>query len=172
MMNLPQFPHDLLDRILRLLDVESLLALRQTSKWMRILCSEEPIWMQVAIQTASAVSEFEWKGNWFSTALDSWYKDHKRGSVIKEVTKEQNWSGIVLNETVFSEFLYRRWYRSHVTLLEFVPSSSEISNLARFSAKDLVRSDFVQKFDQDRKPVMLTDLPEFNTCEISGVSLL
>jgi len=170
-MNLPQFPHDSLDRILRLLDVESLLALRQTSKWMRVLCSEESIWMQVAIQTASAVSDFEWKGNWFSTALDSWYKGLKERSLVKDINKEQNWSGIALNETVFSDFLYRRWYRSHVTLLEFVPSIG-VDSLPRVTAKDLVGSDFVQKFDQGRKPVVLTYLPEFNTREILGVFLL
>lgn len=124
--------------------------------------------MQVATLSASAVSKFEWKGNWFKTALESWSKGHERVSLTKEENKEQNWCSIALNEMVSSDFLYRRWYRSHMTLLEFVPSS-EVSSLPRFTGKDLIKSDFMSKFDQDRKPVILTELPEFSTCEIFGV---
>eukprot|EP00210_Caulerpa_lentillifera_P001655 g1591.t1 len=163
-MNLLEFPHELFDRILRRLDVETLLVLRRTNKYLRVFCSEETVWMQMAIQSASPVAEFKWRGSWFRTAIESHVKSHSLSEFgdrneVEEVGQDWNLSGIT--STMFvSDFLYRRWYRAHITLLEFVPLN-EASTLSRVSGKELSKYVFEEKYDKARQPVVLTEMSEF-----------
>lgn len=58
-----------------------------------------------------------------------------------------------------SEFLYLRWYRSHLDVLQFLPDSKE--TIHRESGVRLSKTDFIERYEQMRMPVIISDIPEF-----------
>ena len=60
-----------------------------------------------------------------------------------------------------SDFLYRRWYRRHIDVAMFIPDLNGGASVARESAMQLSVQDFVERYDKGCRPVVLTDIPQF-----------
>ena len=60
-------------------------------------------------------------------------------------------------EGLVSEFLYKRWLRSHMDISSFLPLSRDgpASNVERADASKMTAAEFFQRFDSACRPVLL-----------------
>ncbi|CAM6089280.1 unnamed protein product [Calypogeia fissa] len=131
----------LMCKIISLLLPQDIGKLACVSSIFNILCDEEPLWMQVCLETHEGLLDY--KGTWKLTALAklALAKDTK---LLPKIPRQ--FPGFS------SLFLYQRWYRCHVALEGFALDKGVVERRS-----SVLPEEFSAKYD-GKKPVLLTDL--------------
>ncbi|XP_024543827.1 F-box protein At1g78280 isoform X2 [Selaginella moellendorffii] len=135
-------PDELLCSVLGLLEPRDIGAMACVSSVFYVLCNEEPLWMRICLSNRERVDSLVYKGSWKRTAMKN-----KTGKLNGKIEQLQ-FNGFT------SLYLYRRWYRCHMSLENFFYDAGAIER-----RKELSYDVFVQNYDV-QKPVLLTDLAE------------
>lgn len=162
-LDLTALPHSVLSRILETLDPKTVATLARTNKLLRLFCLEEPLWMVMVLKSISAVPNFEWKGTWFKTFLS--IEAYKRDAT-RTKNEMDGFRTIPPPKGFQSDFLYCRWYRSHLDVSQFIPENAK--TLQRTDGRDLTLSEFATQFENPCRPALLTNLPEFQSGNASA----
>ncbi|XP_010273004.1 PREDICTED: F-box protein At1g78280 [Nelumbo nucifera] len=136
-------PDEVICSILENLTPRDVARLACVSSVMYILCNEEPLWMNLCLN--SVKGQLEYKGSWKKTTL---HKQNIPDEVAGSARKPIHFDGFN------SLFLYKRLYRCCTTLNAF---SFDKGNVER--KKNLSLEDFHHLYD-GQKPVLLTELAE------------
>ncbi|KAL4420190.1 hypothetical protein ABPG77_011406 [Micractinium sp. CCAP 211/92] len=100
------------------LSTRELLALSCTSRLMRLMVCEEPLWLQRHLH--SCRRPFKYRGSWRATCLAYLPDSGRPGLIAADLLPPASVPGFS------SDVLYRRWYRCHVDLSTFLPGLPQL----------------------------------------------
>jgi len=137
-----KLPDHLISRIFRYLRERDLCALSMVSRAFYVYADDEEMWKRLCIRKKRG--DFLFKGSWKLTTLMD------RDQHLKHQYRRLVFDGVV------SVRLYRRWYRSTVSLERW--SKLEFQQIDRRS--NLSLQEFIEEYDKKNKPVILTDVTD------------
>lgn len=167
--------------ILQRSDVPTVGVLSTVSKLLRLFCEEEPLWQYLALSKHKDGPLF-WKGTWKETVLfnrsrwvlgflaanlylkSMWVDDilfkssvHCRHNIHDGTLSEDSGSVNIVQhiQNFRSLFLYKRWYRSHMDVRSFLPSTCGVD---KRDGCCMTHDSFYEEYDKVKKPLILSGL--------------
>eukprot|EP00899_Mesostigma_viride_P008008 jgi/Mesvir1/17208/Mv07625-RA.1 len=139
---------ELIVKILHGLTMDDIMRLACTSRVMYILCSEEPLWMQLCLEEIPVGRDLQYRESWRHTGFQILADTKGKTPPVKRV------DAVTISNAGFSSlFLYRRWYRCHMAIHEFLPP---VEQVLRASVTDA--DEFEARFDRPAVPAILLGL--------------
>jgi len=146
--NLHVLTDDLVVFILGQLPLIDLVNLSSTSGAFYVICNEDDLWKRHCLKRFPN-SSFEFKGTWKQTLIESFPKGKNQNSVPNG-TAPSNLK--IAGKGFRSDYLYARWWRSNVDLRQY---AHETGDIERVDASKLSLVDFIHKYDEPGKPVLI-----------------
>lgn len=151
---LDKLSSQILIRVLQKLDVRTLCILSCTSMRLCQIIISEHLWYGKAMEMAVMDGQIhmKWKGSWRNTVLDIGNNEYliNRSSVDPEVFQDLK--------------LYKRWYRCHMDLKNFVPTTQTTTSTSvdRISAGE-AEMVFGVAYGRKRLPVIIYGIDQFKS---------
>lgn len=139
--SLQVLPDEIICLILEALSPRDVAKLATLSSVLYVFCNEEPLWMKFCLNNFEG--PLQYKGSWRKTTLEQ--------LCVTKDTSDSSRRPLHF-EGFNSLFLYRRWYRCHVTFESFSFDNGVIERRG-----DISNEEFHLQYD-GKKPVLFTDL--------------